>query len=694
MQDKIKVNVIAGSGSYHGPGGWLFSDITNIMMNGINKDRFELTITENIDENKFYDVYHYFHSTLAILNKNKMMHRAIVSIQEMSDFAPNLSFEYKEKSFQMAKIVTSPSTSITYTLCKRGIDENKIKYTPLGVDIDKFEPTTLDEKNKILSKYNLKNDVIRFGIISKRYETGRKGEDFLSEIINNFNDTEKFRFMFVGKGWKEYITNNVANKYNSELFEFFEREENCNYEDYPELYGAMDAVLVSSKVDAGPVCILESLSKGIPVISTPTGLASELLVKRVNNEKIGQVIPYGDVYGFVDAIENLVINNIEKVRSEEYKNTIRKVIFNPFRYNPVNKYSVENRYQGYTWENFCKRFEDLYQQVYDDCKDKIFLEDLLNNDTQNKFTSLYSNQATNNLTNVYLENYQQIKNYAKSGVGITDFKNILKDKPTVIVGAGPSLNGNIDLLKKYNDKINIFTCDAALPVLNKYDIKPDVVIVADPSDRQVQNFANCNGKEFITILPTIVHPMTFNEARKHDCTILWYNVADASIELCKWIPKEIGYKGMVIPAVLTSGMVYQIALYMGCNPITFIGHDLCWYDINYGYAEGVSQEKILYQRNNKMFNQPVFLFYDVNGNVVTTDLSFINFVQWINIFLNEYNKEVYNSTGGGILYGNRINQIDFNEWCEKYQFNKSSFQLLYNTYYNIKMGNDITIIPE
>jgi glycosyltransferase involved in cell wall biosynthesis len=690
---RIKVNIIAGSGANSGPGSWIFSDMVNILVMGVDPLKFELNVTEQIDNSKLYDVYHYFHSTLAALNNCKMNHRALVTIHAMSDYQKNWSFEYKEKALLLANKVSAVSPGIIDTLISRGIDKDKIYYTPAGVDLENFTPTSIEDRELIEDHYNLKKYIIRFGIFSRRYPDGRKGEDFFEKIVQEFKDPAKYRFMFVGNEWGDFL-NGIVHKYdlNPELFEVFERDVDCLYKDYPLLYGAVDAVLVTSKVDAGPVCILESLAKGIPVISTPTGLANELLIKEYDDKNLNKVIIFNDVKSFIKAMEEIEYN-IDIVRDLEYKNKIRDLVVAPKNHYPLNE--ISDYINDYTWNSFCKRFENIYEDIYKSCEGKKFLEDFISNENQNQYLSWYSSQATNNLTNIYLENYQQIKPYAKNGIGVMHYQNALKGQPAVIVGAGPSLDKDIEILKKYKNKINIFACDAALPVLNKNGIIPDVVVVADPSDRQIQNFTGCNGKNFMTILPTIVHPMVFNEARKHDCVISWYNVADSNIELCKWIPKEIGYKGLIRPAVLTSGMVFQIAAYMGCSDITFVGHDLSWSDLNKGYASGISDVKVAYQKNHKMFNSPVFLFYDIENKIVTSDLSFITFVQWINSYLQEFNMEINNSTGSGILYGEKINQIDFETWCSKYNsdINPPTFPLLYKIYQSVKFGNDIPIMP-
>ena len=61
-----------------------------------------------------------------------------------------------------------------------------------------------------------------------------------------------------------------------------------------------------------------------------------------------------------------------------------------------------------------------------------------------------------------------------------DLKDIFKDKPAIIVSAGPSLDENIDLLKQAKGKAVILAVDSALPSLMAHRITPDFVGTIDP----------------------------------------------------------------------------------------------------------------------------------------------------------------------------------------------------------------------
>ena len=62
---------------------------------------------------------------------------------------------------------------------------------------------------------------------------------------------------------------------------------------------------------------------------------------------------------------------------------------------------------------------------------------------------------------------------------LTDYKNLLKDKPAVIVSAGPSLARNIETLKKYKDSVYIFCVGTAFKTLIANGIVPDFLHVIE-----------------------------------------------------------------------------------------------------------------------------------------------------------------------------------------------------------------------
>lgn len=675
----ISVNIIAGSGMDRSEATrGIFSDMIEHVQRLIDPTQFEVVVTERLDESRLYDVYHYWHSTLAVVSPRKL-HRSLVTIHALDNLAPNRSFEGKEEVLKRARAVSVMSEDMIDVLSSRGVDMRKVSWTPAGIDLQAFLQPEGHERS----------GPIRLGVVGTRYDDGRKGEEFLTAILKELAFKLEWdprgtdvTVVFIGRNWRELGLDSMFAESNHLKFEYHVRGEDCTYDDYPGFYHDLDGILVTSKVDAGPVCILEGVAAGIPVISTPTGLANSLLSHRLQNgDRIGQVVPHGGVADFVEAIDDLIITPQSLNWSADYR---RNASIDVFGSDPF-----------YSTEAFVARFAAIYAEIAASCDGKMYAEDFVNEEVYNRVNAEYGPGARNALEEVYLRNFTLIRHYVQDGVGLNLFGGALSGKPAVILGAGPSLDdAKIATLKKYRDKVVVIACDALLPKLKKLDLYPDIVVTVDPSDRQVENFRQVDGRKFISMMASVVDPMTFNESRKSDCSTVWYHVADSGIPLCRAIPTITGAKGAVRPAVLTPGMAYQIAIFLDCWPITFIGTDLCYSDLNKGYTSGLSQAKENYQRNTKIFGGPLFAFPDLDGKIVLTESCFMAFHAWINEFLESYDMSVYNSSGQGIMHGERIVQMPFEEWCEKFASPTpiSVVPILKGIYYEQKVSAGETVV--
>ncbi len=112
---------------------------------------------------------------------------------------------------------------------------------PPGVDIDSF---TLKP--------------INIGVVGSVKHSGRKGEDLIRKVI----DIEGLRFHFTND------TNMATNWPGTST--------HLKDEDMPNFYQQMDYILVTSYYEGGPMCIIEALASGVPVIAPPVGWAPEL----------------------------------------------------------------------------------------------------------------------------------------------------------------------------------------------------------------------------------------------------------------------------------------------------------------------------------------------------------------------------------------------------------------------------------
>jgi len=665
-EEKYKVNLISGSGSMDIKEGWIFSRIAREIEENINNNSvaFEVTVTAEPDTSKEYDIYHYLHSTLAAKYNYKLF-KSLVTVIALDDIAEHRTFFNKRMSLLQARCISTICRYNINELIRNGIQREKIYYTPLGTELDRYIPIfdNVIEKlieNKVINEDSLLNSsYIKFGLFGRYYDDDRKGTRFLLDAIKLFkyrNSEARIMLVCVGTNWE-----------NSPYIKEIERIIPVEYiqtdiENYHLLYNCMDCVVVPSKIEAGPMCILESLACGVPVISTPGGHSNDF-VSRIDdcNNRPGYIVGYDDVVGLTLAMEDF-ISNIEKFRSKEYRKRISSILRESYS-SFSNPEWIKDNFVPYSWENMAKRFEAIYaQMVMDIIPVSVFECD------RKTLSEIYNKESHNWLSSQYLENFIFLHHIAQKGIGIYNFAGVLRDLPIVLLGIGPSLDKHVELLQEHRDNIVLMACDAALPKLNSLDIKPDIVVVADPSDRQWKNFQNIDCSEFITVMPTIAHYLTYEEAKRSKAKIVWYNVNDGNVELCKYIPRVVGQKGAMLAGVLTSGSMIQAAVHMAARPIAFLGHDLCWYDLDIGYAKGISKEKEQFQKMSKMNN--ILYYEDIFGNKVATEMCFVTFVMWLQEYLATNNIIVYNASECGILQGDNIIQIKFSEWIQ--QFEKDS----------------------
>ncbi len=675
----IKVNLIVGSGMKTAKeGGWVFGDMVEGLVSRLPED-FDITVSETPDGGDF-DVRHYFHSTLAVQNPVEL-HRSLVTIHALDQLAPHRTFESKSEVLQKARRVSVVCQEYSDLLSIRGIDKNKVSYTPAGIDTEKFCPT--DEARMEVGKRlmgggdgtflgNFEEDVVRLGVVGRRYpENGRKGEEFLLKILSHLNESwevhplygdrqskvKRFVIAFVGQRWEEdgYIERVAEAIHPHGCVEYYERGKSIEYEEYPDVYRTLDGILITSISESGPLCLLEALCSGVPVISTPSGLPRTILTTELSHMKTASgIVAYGDVSGFCGSILESVVDFVD-FNNEFDREHERSLVV------------CSDGSSEYSWDAYAKRFESLYREIAAECEGQVFVKDHIPEQLTEALRVHQDRGINKYLNEAYAENLAMLHPYALHGVGVKDFGRVLEGLPAVVVGAGPSLDMHLDTLREVENRVVITACDAALPILLKNDITPHIVVTTDPSDRQVENFSDVDGGEFLTFIATTSHPLTFDEARRSKCKMVWYGIADGNIPLCKFMSKFSGDKGFIEPCSLTNGVAHQVLGFLSCHPITYLGVDLSWpLDLESLYAEGVSEKKVDFMRVNKVVGRPVQVYPDMHGDPVMTEANFINFCSWLNHHLEDEGLRVWNSTGVGILHGERVDQMLFVDWVEAF----------------------------
>ena len=297
-------------------------------------------------------------------------------------------------------------------------------------------------------------------------------------------------------------------------------------------------------------------------------------------------------------------------------------------------------------------FFSNYQKVYVE-EVKEFLEEL-----KYFFINVKLDNSTKiNMSKIWFKTLMENLKYIIDGIPINKYRNIYKDKPAIIVSAGPSLEKNIDELRKINDEILIISGGRTLRSLIDRKINPHLLAVVDPLE---VSYELC--KDYIEELNI---PLLFYEGTNHK-VVSEHKGEKVFFSYNEFINKILGEK---VLEVQTGGSVAHVmtsvAIIMGCNPIIFVGQDLA-------YTNEKSHAVIAQNRDGKTgFNElkrndDIFV-EDINGNLVRTSLVLNDYRMGLEKIIEKSKKTTFiNATEGGARIKGTI-ELTLKEAIDKYK---------------------------
>ena len=208
-----------------------------------------------------------------------------------------------------------------------GRNENEVKTVYIGVDEDEFNPEKYN-KEKLKEKYNIPNDKYIISYICRISE--QKRPFLLLQVIKTLlEERNDFLFLIVGDG--NLLNQMKSNAKKMQLMNNIIFLGRTNKTD--EIYAISDITINCSIKEGLALTAYESLSMGVPVVSSDVGGQKELI-----NEKTGVIVPCKqkeeDIFDFNYSKEEIysyvkAINRILKDLST-YKKECRKRILDGF----------------------------------------------------------------------------------------------------------------------------------------------------------------------------------------------------------------------------------------------------------------------------------------------------------------------------------------------------------------------------
>ena len=233
----------------------------------------------------------------------------------------------------------------------------------------------------------------------------------------------------------------------------------------------------------------------------------------------------------------------------------------------------------------------------------------------------------------------QIKNLSllPQSIWLSDLKKLFEENidfekiPAIVVAAGPSLDKNIEELRKVQGKAFIIAVDSSVRMLEKYNIEPDAIITADPVKEKVL-FEN----ELVNRVPLFY---TLESVHEHinglKCPKIIVNNYNADCSMLTRFHKDM-------EALEVYGSVSNLALgvvrYIGFKTIITIGLDLAfegnkihasvvYEDGGVNEASNWAYDKVMGQNGEELVTYKNFLYYKQEiEKMIAADRGYITYI--------------------------------------------------------------------
>ncbi len=199
-------------------------------------------------------------------------------------------------------------------LIANGLFKEKIKVIPLGIDLHKFKFGNPQEIDFFKKKLGIGKKAVVIGSFQKDgvgWAEGLepkliKGPDIFCDVVEKLSLNNDIHVMLTGpaRGYVKKRLDNANIKYSHIYLE--------NYLDIIKYYQILDLYIISSRIEGGPMSLLESLACGVPLVSTKVGMVPDFIVDRVNG-----------ALADVDDVKSLILRSEEIINNKEIQQNIR-----------------------------------------------------------------------------------------------------------------------------------------------------------------------------------------------------------------------------------------------------------------------------------------------------------------------------------------------------------------------------------
>ena len=186
-----------------------------------------------------------------------------------------------------------------------GVPDEKIVVLPEGVDLQVFRPAPPPAARASLrAKLGIADDAVAIGCFQKDGDGWGegllpklvKGPDILADALELLHSRARIHAVLPGPA-RGYLTGRLQ-----KAGVPFSAPGLVPRAELAQMYHALDIYVSPSRDEGGPAGVLEAMASGVPVVSTRSGMAPDLLADGRN----GLLVDVDDAAGLADAVAQLV----------------------------------------------------------------------------------------------------------------------------------------------------------------------------------------------------------------------------------------------------------------------------------------------------------------------------------------------------------------------------------------------------
>jgi glycosyltransferase involved in cell wall biosynthesis len=253
--------------------------------------------------------------------------------------------KYFIDAFLNVPVIKNSSVITVYTqdqkemLINFGIDEKKIMIIPNGIEYEKYDKIKRTKEVKVKLGLDPRNKII----LTASRISPEKNLEFLIKAFSHIRKRNKNVSLLI-VGPKVSLTGRPTTDYYNKLEALVKRLKLSNdvsfygtvrHENIHLVYSAADIFAFSSLSESSGNVLLEAIASGLPIISTPVGIAPELVKK-------GCGFLANDLSSFSEALELLVNDNVLRRSMGRHAKKVAK---------------------EYSWSRMVSRYDKAYEKA-------------------------------------------------------------------------------------------------------------------------------------------------------------------------------------------------------------------------------------------------------------------------------------------------------------------------------------------